>query len=172
MQIIRNRLWPKGLYVWNHPPGGLYFHPEFSPSPLDYPFFRDYPSLALPTEDGRTCALTNYTAVITCTKVVLRESAPLVKLVKSISSAAHLERIVIVWVGSGSPQIKLPKVAVPVSVVTENISNKLTKQFWPTVGIQTEAVLHLTEDVEMTSDEVMYLYGCACCYLPYVLRFA
>ena len=109
VQIIHNRLWPNGLYVWNHPPGGLYFHPEFNSSPLDYPFFRDYPSLALPTKDNRTRTLTNYTSVITYTKVVMRESSSLIKLVKSISSAAHLERVVFVWVGFVSPHVQLAK---------------------------------------------------------------
>ena len=154
LQIIRSRLQPKGSYVWNHPPGGLYFHPKFSTSPLDYPFFRDYPRLAQMDNNVITRSPTNYTAVISCTKPILRESAPVVKLVKAISTAAHLERIVIVWMGSGSPRFKIPKLAIPVSVVTESGSDKWTRQFWPNTDIQTEAVLHLSEDVEMTSDEV------------------
>ena len=105
---------------------------------------------------------TNYTAVISCAKPILRESAPIVKLVKAISTAAHLERIVIVWMGSGSPRVKIPKLAVPVSIVTESGADKWTRQFWPDADIQTEAVLHLSEEVEMTSDEVQ---GCmyVCC---------
>ena len=105
---------------------------------------------------------TNYTAVISCTKPILRESAPIVKLVKAISTAAHLERIVIVWMGSGSPRLKMPELAVPVLVVTESGADKWTRQFWPDADIRTEAVLHLSEDVEMTSDEVK---GCmyVCC---------
>ena len=106
---------------------------------------------------------TNYTAVISCTKPILRESAPIVKLVKAISTSAHLERIIIVWMGSGSPRFKIPKLAVPVLVVTESGSDKWTRQFWPNADIQTEAVLHLNEDVEMTSDEVQgYMCVCVC----------
>ena len=105
---------------------------------------------------------TNYTAVISCTKPILRESAPIVKLVKAISTAAHLERIVIVWMGSGSPRFKIPELAIPVSVVTESGSDKWTRQFWPNADIQTEAVLHLSEDVEMTSDEVQECVRVCC----------
>ena len=119
---------------------------------MDYPFFRDFPQVE--GNDKGTHPPKNYTAVISCTKPVLRESSPLVKLVKGLSTAAHLQQIVIVWMGTGSPHIKLPKVAVPVSVVPGDRSSKLTKQFLPTVGIQTDAILHLNEDVEMTSDEV------------------
>ena len=159
LQIIRSRLQPKGSYVWNHPPGGLYVRPKFSASPLDYPFFRDYPSLAQIDTDTVTASPTNYTAVISCTKPILRESAPIIKLVKAISTAAHLEHIVIVWMGPGSQRIKIPKLAVPVSIVTESGSDKWTKQFLPNADIHTDAVLHLSEDVEMTSDEVQ---GCMC----------
>ena len=65
--------------------------------------------------------------------------------------------------GSGSPRFKIPKLAVPVLVVTESGSDKWTRQFWPNADIQTEAVLHLNEDVEMTSDEVQgYMCVCVC----------
>ena len=104
--------------------------------------------------DAVTHSLTNYTAVVSCTKPILRESAPIVKLIKAISTAAHLERIVIVWMGPGSPRFNIPKLAVPVSIVTEAGSDKWTRQFWPSADIQTDAVLHLSEDVEMTSEEV------------------
>ena len=171
LQIIHSRLRPKGLYVWNHPPGGLHVHSQFSPSPTDYPFFRDYPKLTHQQGDvedkeegGGVTPLTavNYTVIITCTKPVLRESSPLFRLVKALSTAAHLQRIIIVWMGSGSPHIKLPKVApLPVSIVTlDGTSNKLTKQFWPTADIETDAVLHLNEDVEMISDEVSVVCWC------------
>ena len=154
LQIIRSRLQPKGLYVWNHPPGGLYVHPEFSSSPTDYPFYRDYPRLGQLEGEAETHTPANYTAVITCTKPVFRESSLLVKLIKALSHAPHLQHIVIVWMGTGSPHIKLPNVTVPITVVTEDGSTRLTKQFWPTTDIQTDAILHLNEDVEMTSDEV------------------
>lgn len=122
---------------------------------MDYPFFRDFPSFAqVEGNDEGSHPPKNYTTIISCTKPVLRESSPLVKLVRSLSTAAHLQQIIIVWLGTGSPHIKLPKVAVPVSVVPGDRSNKLTKQFWPTADIQTDAILHLNEDVEMTSDEV------------------
>ena len=108
----------------------------------------------------------NYTAVISCSKPILRESAPMIKLVKAISSAAHLERIVIVWIGTGAHHLKIPKLPVPVSIVTENGPDMWTRQFWPSAGIQTEAILHLNEDVEMTSEEVQgsmcMVSMCAC----------
>ena len=103
--------------------------------------------------------------VISCTKPVLRESAPLVKLIKGLSIAAHLEHIVVVWMGSGIPRLKLPKVAVPVSVVNEGRANKLTRQFLPSASVETDAVLHLNEDVELTSDEVRVCVCVCVCVL-------
>ena len=171
IQIIHSRLQPKGLYIWNHPPGGLNFYSEFSPSPSDYPFFRDYPRLGrTDSEVAPASPHVNYTVVISCTRPVLRESAPLVKLIKAVSTAAHLESIVVVWMGPGSPHLKLPNVAVPVSVVSEGGPNKLTRQFWLSGGVQTDAVLHLNEDVELTSDEVLYVCVCVCACVRVCVR--
>lgn len=85
LEIIRNRIQFRSQFVWNHAPGGLALYPDFSPHLLDYPFYN-------PQRVTRLNA-TNFTVVITCMRPALKGSSPLVRLVKSIAPAPHLDKV-------------------------------------------------------------------------------
>lgn len=153
LEIIRNRLSLSSKYVWNVPPGGLVIQSDFSRNLLSFPFYH------LPE-----IARSNFTVVITCTKPAQWGGSPLVKLVKSIAPAPHLTKIVILWSGQGAPKISLPQFSVPVEVESRELQNHWTAQFWPLHNVTTSAVLHLSEDAELTVDEVEFGFAVWCSF--------
>ena len=142
-QIIRSRLNPRPLFVWNQPPGGLSYHQSFSLLPQAFPFYHTHSV----SETDR------YTAVITSARPATRESAPLISLIRALSTGAHLAKIVVLWTGGGPPRVRMPPTSVPVSVVRCE-GERLVDRFWPLDYVETDAVLYLTDDVVTSSDEV------------------
>lgn len=84
----------------------------------------------------------------------MRESAPLVKLIRALEPAAHLHQIIINWSGQGSPRINLPSLDVSVRVNKEECD--LVDQLSRLEHVTTDAVLHLRDDVETNMDEVEF----------------
>ena len=93
--------------------------------------------------------------MITCTHPATREAAPLIKLIRAIAPAAHLDQIIINWIGAGPPRVSLPSMPVPVRV-DKREERGMVDQLWPLDHVTTDAVLHLREDVDTTSDEVEF----------------
>lgn len=142
--MILNRLNPRPSFVWNQFPGGLAYDPTFDPRPSAYPFYHTH---SVGAEEEQ------FTVVITVSRPSVRESSPLNTLIRSLASAAHLREVVIQWVGSGPPRIDVGEPSVPVKVVRSEGRDPV-EQFWPLDAVKTDAVLHLSEGVELNSDEV------------------
>ncbi len=127
--------------MWNQSPGGLVYHPAYNLRPHTFPFYH--------THSPRD----KFTVIITCTHPATRESAPLISLIKALSTSAHLEEVIVQWVGVGPPRVDIRPLGVPVRVVRSE-GRGLVDQFWPLDSVKTDAVLHLTEEAEINSDEV------------------
>lgn len=88
--------------MWNRPPGHLQIHNHFSLYARDYP---QAGASALPLMNAPLSPSPMFTAVITVTHPALRDSAPLMRLIKELAEAAHLKGIVLLWTGLGPPQV-------------------------------------------------------------------
>ncbi|CAI8005614.1 Exostosin-1b [Geodia barretti] len=147
IEIIRNRLHPSSGFVWNRHPGGLTFVPSFSPSLSDYPFYRH----------GNALHSANYTIVMSVSSAALKESSPVIKLIRSLSTAPHLSKIIIIWTGTGPPKIRPPPLPVTVTIISRpSVQINPLSRFHSVPGIETDAVLHLSEDVGLTVDEAEF----------------
>lgn len=104
-QVIRSRVDTQPMYMWNRPPGHLQIHSELEAYPFDYPEATMSPlSMEKPSLTTST-TLQKFTAVITITRPALRESSPVIKLVQALARSRHLECVLLLWAGVGTPQV-------------------------------------------------------------------
>ena len=122
------------------------YDPTFDPHPSHYPFYHTH-SVGSTEEQ--------FTAIITVYRPAIRESSPLTALIRAIAPATHLREVVVQWVGAGPPRVQVGDLGVPVRVVRVEGHGQVD-QFWPLDGVTTDAVLHLSEEAELNSDEVDY----------------
>ncbi|XP_028144510.1 exostosin-2 [Diabrotica virgifera virgifera] len=82
-------------------------------------------------------------------------------LIERLSKVPSLMKIIVVWNNqrkSPPPLSEFPKIQKPVNVIRTH-ANKLSNRFYPYKEIETEAVLHIDDDIVMlTSDEVEFAY--------------
>lgn len=144
LEIIRQRIHPhlaNSRTAWNTHPGGLITRPDFSTSLADFPFFQN-PSERLFTQ--------GFTAVIEMT------GSPavtyLIKLIKSISQAARLKKIVLLSNGHQIESSQLPNVRTPLVIVHRDNENPLTDS-WPSDQLITDGILSLSDDIILHPEE-------------------
>ncbi|XP_038047899.1 exostosin-1b-like [Patiria miniata] len=85
LQIIQDRLQnPRSAFMWNHPPGALAVFTDFAGSHSAFPFYTS----VLGEE-----ACEKFTAVISVSSPILSQSAPVMKLIKSVSKSAYAAQV-------------------------------------------------------------------------------
>lgn len=82
-------------------------------------------------------------------------------LINRLSKVPSLMKVVVVWNNQHKkpPPLKdFPKISKPINVIKTN-ANKLSNRFYPYKEIETEAVLHIDDDIVMlTPDEVEFAF--------------
>lgn len=78
----------------------------------------------------------------------------LYKLLKNIQASKYCEKILILWPGNRSP--RLPSSPVPIVVINEVKS--VNSRFYPYAHLQTDALLSLDEDVNLTTEEIDFSF--------------
>ncbi|KAK5639015.1 hypothetical protein RI129_011507 [Pyrocoelia pectoralis] len=156
LEIIRERLpkqTPRDGTVWNNSPGALLTLPQFSDSPLQFPFTVEE-------------SLDQFTAVIYCQLgSLVVPSSPLYRLITSVARSKYIARIIIVWSNDKSPPPKgrwpsLPS-RIPLNVLqfsSDPTKPSISQRFYPHPLIETSGVLSLDEDTVLTTDEVDFAF--------------
>lgn len=87
--------------------------------------------------------------------------ASLFTLIQRLSKVPSLMKIVVVWNNQKKrppPLSDFPKISKPINIIKTN-ANKLSNRFYPYREIETEAILHIDDDIVMlTSDEVEFAF--------------
>ncbi|KAJ8948231.1 hypothetical protein NQ318_013217, partial [Aromia moschata] len=116
---------------------------EVNTNPLFFP-------ITAPKSHGFTAVILTYDRV---------ES--LFLLIERLSKVPSLMKVIVVWNNQKKnppPLADFPKVPKPINVIRTK-ANKLSNRFYPYKEIETEAVLHIDDDIVMlTSDEVEFAY--------------
>ena len=109
-QIIKSRIEPQPLGLWNGPPGHFQIHQDFSA----YPF--DFPSVAGTSLSGHFLPFTDpdlattshqFTAVVIVTRPALRESSSLLQMLHILAQSPRLASVVLLWAGIGPPKVSV-----------------------------------------------------------------
>ncbi|KAJ8921634.1 hypothetical protein NQ315_010543, partial [Exocentrus adspersus] len=140
LDIIQDRVYPHLARTYDE----INLLPkEISKNPLFYP-------MTAPKSHGFTAVILTYDRV---------ES--LFILIERLSKVPSLMKVVVVWNNQKKnppPLADFPKVAKPINVIKTK-ANKLSNRFYPFREIETEAILHIDDDIVMlTSDEVEFAY--------------
>lgn len=148
LEIIRSRIDPQPIYMWNRPPGHLQKNSKFSTYPFDYP-------LSHPATLHGTFA-SNFTAFVTLTRPALRDSSPAMRLLQTLAKSPRLSGVVMLWAGVGMPQVMTTSQQFRVPITTVNLHGLWTRSLWPLPHINTSAVLLLNEGAVINSDEIEF----------------
>ncbi|XP_030759809.1 exostosin-2 [Sitophilus oryzae] len=140
LDVIQDRVYPhraKTYDEWNMLPKEVNYNPLF------------YPSTAV-RSNGFTAVILTYDRV-----------QSLFLLIERLSKVPSLMKIVVVWNNQKKnppPMSEFPKIAKPINVIKTK-ANKLSNRFYPYPEIETEAILHIDDDIVMlTSDEVEFAF--------------
>ncbi|RZF37962.1 hypothetical protein LSTR_LSTR005462 [Laodelphax striatellus] len=141
LDIINDRIFPQNARSYS--PGNSPLKPYTPQSPL-------YLQLTAPKAPGFTAVVLTYDRV---------ES--LFLLVQKLVKVPSLNKVLVVWNNqhkSPPPSSSWPKVSKPIKVI-QTKENKLSNRFYPYEEIETEAVLHIDDDIVMlTADELEFGY--------------
>ncbi|CAH1986437.1 unnamed protein product [Acanthoscelides obtectus] len=140
LDIIQDRVYPhhgKTYDDYNLRPEEVNLNPFFFP-------------ITSPKSHGFTAVILTYDRI---------ES--LFTLIERLSKVPSLMKIMVVWNNqkkSPPPMSEFPKIPKPINVIRTK-ENKLSNRFYPYKQIETEAILHIDDDIVMlTSDEVEFAY--------------
>lgn len=140
LDIIQDRVYPylrKTYDDINLRPSEINTNPLFFPS-------------TSPKSQGFTALILTYDRV-----------ASLFTLIQRIAKVPSLMKVVVVWNNQKKrpPPIQdFPKISKPINIIKTK-ANKLSNRFFPYREIETEAVLHIDDDIVMlTSDEVEFAF--------------
>ncbi|KAG5888524.1 hypothetical protein JTB14_009576 [Gonioctena quinquepunctata] len=140
LDIVQDRVYPhlgRTYDQWNLRPQ------EINTNPLFFP-------ITSPKSHGFTAVILTYDRI---------ES--LFTLIERLSKVPSLMKVIVVWNNQKKhppPPSEFPKILKPVNVIRTK-ANKLSNRFYPYKEIETEAVLHIDDDIVMlTSDEVEFAY--------------
>ncbi|KAL3277943.1 hypothetical protein HHI36_013284 [Cryptolaemus montrouzieri] len=140
LDIMQDRIyshWSKMYDDWNLPFTQRMKNPLFLPH-------------TAPKSHGFTAVILTYDRV---------ES--LFTLIRRISKVPSLMKILVIWNNQGKhppPLSEFPKISKPVKIIRTR-ANKLSNRFFPYKEIETEAILHIDDDIVMlTADELEFGY--------------
>nr|CAB3244012.1 exostosin-1-like [Phallusia mammillata] len=158
LEIIRDRVFPaeaRPSFVWNTPPGALFYLPSYSGGYSESPF---YYSL-LGTEPPR-----KFTAVIQATSPVTSSAAPIVKLIKSLLQTVACGQIIIIWHSGSSPPpssrwkvLSMQREEIPIEVI-EDSPKVIGRRFFPFQNIRYHSVLSLDDDTMLNIQEIDFAF--------------
>ncbi|CAH1373650.1 hypothetical protein MTP99_015021 [Tenebrio molitor] len=140
LDIIQDRVYPHWSRIyddWNLRPEEKNTNPLFLP-------------LTAPKSHGFTAVILTYDRVDS-----------LFTLIDRLSRVPSLMKVIVVWNNqkkSPPPLSSFPQIQKPVKVIRTS-ANKLSNRFYPYNEIETEAILHIDDDIVMlTADEVEFGY--------------
>ncbi|EEZ99036.1 exostosin-2 [Tribolium castaneum] len=140
LDIIQDRVYPHWSKIyddWNLRPEEKNTNPLFLP-------------LTAPKSHGFTAVILTYDRVDS-----------LYTLIDRLSRVPSLMKVIVVWNNqkkSPPPLSSFPQIQKPVKVIRTS-ANKLSNRFYPYNEIETEAILHIDDDIVMlTADEVEFGY--------------
>ncbi|KAF7287989.1 hypothetical protein GWI33_000049 [Rhynchophorus ferrugineus] len=138
LDVIQDRVYPhraKTYDEWNLLPKEINTNPLF------------YPSTAVRSV-GFTAVILTYDRI-----------QSLFTLIERLAKVPSLMKIVVVWnnqIKNPPPLSEFPKISKPINVIKTK-ANKLSNRFYPYREIETEAILHIDDDIVMlTSDEIEF----------------
>ncbi|RLV88900.1 hypothetical protein DV515_00015183 [Chloebia gouldiae] len=152
-QIIKDRLSPhrsRSRFLWNALPGGLLVLPDFSTHLGDFPFYYLHHGYS-PSK--------KFTAFIRAVSQAGSLSQPILRLIQAVSGSQHCAQIVVLWSCEKPPppSWKWPQSSVPLTIIQGR--RKLSDRFFPFGAIQTDAVLSLDEDTNLSTSEVDFAFS-------------
>jgi len=163
--------------LWNRPPGPFYMYPV-APVRSDSVYHR---SSAMRLSAGPTTAgikkdqllRAGFTGdmfreqlrgnhreeMFTVVTITYHRNDQLMKMLASFEGCPYLAKVVVVWNNEEDPPSNMtwPNIGVPVEVVRAG-RNSLNNRFLPLTNIQTEAILSLDNDQELSHEDIEFAF--------------
>lgn len=159
-QIIYDRVFKeetRNELAWNRHPGSLFQLPQYSLSQASYPSYHGMLGTEAPHK---------FTAVIQAVLPITGSTAPIMRVIKTLTKTVSCAQIVIIW-HCAKPAPDAEKLRVRVQkentrnipiVVIDDHPKVMSRRFYPFHQILHDAVLHLDDDSMLCDQEIDFAF--------------